>query len=460
MSKTIIISGYFSDEAAEKKLRYFERLDAALRELNHKLLLFNVAMLPPTTTCECLTIPRYSRSGTLREREVLNLEDLSIEMLHAAMVEAEATQTKLVPAAVRILLLSSYFTKVIQEKNPVLWVMWHKFNGHHQTLTHVCRKLDQPYLYIEYGVLPGTVNFDPIGQMAESWVTQRNKEFLALPFDKADLKTAEKYLDHVRRLKKCRKPQDSGVDIRPIIEKAHKRGRKIVFYAGQNDWASGILPRALPESKVHSQVYDDTIDALQHLSEVAEKLDCQILFKPHPLVEDRHRDVYLPYPDRVDFVLGANIFECMEMSDVTTTIVSQVCYLALVHNRPCLLLGRNQLRGKGCTNQVSRRDELEKWLAKSMEDGFHGKARKRWRKHVAQLCRYYLFSFEKDVAVMIGRDVDTAARYLVNEATRQNDGDKNEFAQAGTAETSAVKLSVGSKIKNAIKAGLSRFKRA
>ena len=66
------------------------------------------------------------------------------------------------------------------------------------------------------------------------------------------------------------------------------------------------------------------------------------------MVEEKQQSFALPYPDRVDFVTGANIFDCMEQADVTTTIVSQVSYLALIHDRTSLLLGRKQLSGKGC----------------------------------------------------------------------------------------------------------------
>jgi hypothetical protein len=272
------------------------------------------------------------------------------------------------------------------------------------------------YHYVEYAALPGTLCFDEKGQMAESWVAQHPAEFLALPIDESDLARAQTYLEYLRGGKKSGKPQDARISIQDVVGRARDLKRKIIFYAGQNDWASGMLPRALPESKMHSPIYTDTLDALDHLSEIAEANDWQILFKPHPLVQDRHKDFQVAHPDRVNLVLGANILECIEEADVVTTIVSQVAYLAMIHERPCVMLGRTQLRNKGCNYQTGLRDKVEPTMQHALRDGFHGIARKRWLQHIAQMCKYYLFAIDEEVEAIIGRGIHETANYLVETA--------------------------------------------
>jgi hypothetical protein len=269
---------------------------------------------------------------------------------------------------------------------------------------------------MEYAALPGTICFDEDGQMAESWVAQDFDEFLALPVDDSDLAQAQRFLDYLREGKKSGKSQDAEVSIESVIARARERGRKIIFYAGQNDWASGMLPRGFPEARIHSHIYADTLEALGHLSEVAEENDWQIVFKPHPLVQERHRYFEVPFPERVDLVLGGNILDCIQEADLVTTIVSQVSYLALIHGRPCVMLGRNQLRNKGCTYQVGRRDDLTSTVQHALRDGFYPKARARWLKHVAQICKYYLFAIDPEVESIIGRDVEEATDFLVKRA--------------------------------------------
>jgi hypothetical protein len=52
----------------------------------------------------------------------------------------------------------------------------------------------------------------------------------------------------------------------------------------------------------------------------------------------------------------------------------------------------------------------------ALGDGFHGKARARWLKHVAQICKYYLFAIDPEVESIIGRDVEEATDFLVKRA--------------------------------------------
>ncbi len=420
MNKTILVSSYFSGDGQQRKIEFFERLDACLRPAGYRLLLANVGRVPPKTSLESDTGPKYiTTDHTVHGRDFLHIEDLPPEIIMAAAVEAETRQTSLVEATFRLTLFSAYMKQLLEERKPALCIMWHQFNGNHYTLTRLCRELEIPYIYVEYAALPGTLCFDEEGQMAESWVAQRPDEFLALPVDDSGLAQAQTFLDYLKGGKKSGKPQDAQVSIQDVIARAREQGRKIIFYAGQNDWASGMLPQALPQSKTHSHIYTDTLDALDHLSGLAEANDWQILFKPHPLVQDRHKDFQVAFPDRVNLVLGANILECIEEADLVTTIVSQVAYLAMIHQRPCVMLGRNQLRNKGCTNQPGKREEVGQKISDALRDGFHGQARERWLKHIAQLCKYYLFAIDKEVEAIIGRDVQEAANYLIASAKAQ-----------------------------------------
>ena len=417
MEKLILVSGHFSGRGAERKVLFFERLEACLRPVGYRLLLLNATQGQPCTTCETITAPRYIKvDDQIRGRGFTKLEEYPPEIVMSATVEKEACQTSLAYECMRFVSFSNYVKRILQKRRPALCVMWHKFNGRHYALTHLCQELGIPYLYAEYGVLPGTISFDERGQMAESWVAKRAEEFNRLPVNSEDFASALRFLEYMRENKKTGKPQDNAISILPFLEKAREQGRKLIFYAGQNDWASGILPSSLPESKLHSPIYTDTLDALGHLSELAEKYNWQILFKPHPLIQERHKEYDVPYPNRVDLALGANILDCVKRADVVTTIVSQVSYLSLIHCQPCVMLGMNQLRNKGCTAQPLKRSEVAKAFQVVLKKGFYEDLRKQWLKHVAQICKYYLFAFDNEVEAIIGRDLGKVADYLLQHA--------------------------------------------
>lgn len=413
--KTILISGHFAGEAQERKLRYLERLDAALRADGYRLFLVSLGRGKPQTSLEHAVVPGHVHAVlAMHEHDISPIVDLPLPLDQAAAVEAQTRQISRDHAALMLTLFAAFMRDLLRDVRPALCVLWHEFNGFHYTLTHVCREIGLPFLYIEYGVLPGSINLDPGGQMAESWVARDHERFRALPIGPEDKSRAGDYLVWAREGRHTRKPQAGAVDIAPIVARARDAGRRVIFYAGQNDWGSGIIPPTLPEARTHSPFYEDTLDALRCLSEVAEQLDWHVLFKPHPMVEERHKNFEVPYPDRVDCVIGANIFDCMDQSDLTTTLFSGVSYLALIHDRPVLMLGINHLYKKGCAYEIESRSQLAEALDRAIRDGFTDDQRRNWRRHVAQLWRHYLFAFEDAVEAMMGRGVDEAARYLID----------------------------------------------
>ena len=416
MNRLILISGFFSGETQKKKVDYFERLEEFLCPAGYRLLIVNLGQWPIRTTCDSMNVPGYiAENHHQGSRDYLKMEDLPPELIHAAAVEAEDRSTRLPGAGMRVLLYYAYMRQLLLDQQPAMCVMWHEFNMFHFALTHLCRRLGVPYRYIEYGVLPGTVNFDAEGQMAESWVARKYEHFRDLPVQPSDLQRGRELLELARENQLCRKTQPTGVSVAPLIEKARSKGRRVIFYGGQNDWASGMMPRWAPCAKIHSPHYESTLDGLAHLVEVACALDAQVLFKPHPMVEERHKEFRVVDPDRVNLVVGANIFECIDQCDLTATILSQLGYHAVIRHRPLLLMGTNHLYKKGCSYDLASRRLLESLTRKALERGFDEGMRDKLDRHVAQLCKYYLFGIDPDVAHLIKRDVDAAAQYLLRE---------------------------------------------
>jgi hypothetical protein len=416
MQKTILISGFMSGPGQEKKVAYLERLDRYLRQYRHRLFLLNTGQPDLKTTCQFITMPSYVNGfQKVPGERLLRERDLNAAVVKAAAVEGEIRNAPLLTAAIKILLYRAFMRRVLEKVNPHLCVLWHQFNGLHHGLADLCERLRIPVVYAEYGVLPGTLVLETGGQMAESWVARESEAFEKLPVDEGDLERAERLLEYARANKSSRKDQGEEVSIDPVVEKCRRAGRKIVFYAGQNDYQTGMLPPSLPGARLHSPVFIDTLDALQALAQQAERNDWHILFKPHPMAEKWHGSFKAVFPERVDTVMGANIFDCMRRADATVTILSQVGHMALIHDRPSVLLGRNQLSGKGCAYEVGGIDQLGPVLHEALDKGLTEQRRKAWKRHVAQLIRHYVFALEEPIATIIGRDVDEAGRYLMRQ---------------------------------------------
>ena len=174
-----------------------------------------------------------------------------------------------------------------------------------------------------------------------------------------------------------------------------------------------MAPRSLPNATEHSPLFEGTYDALHALAGVAESGGRGLIFKPHPnipaITEQRIRSI----PENVALLEFANIFECILETDVMVTVLSSASYLSMIHERPVVLLGKMSLWGKGCVYEVSSRDEIGRVLDTALQDGFTDEQRQHWRKHAAQLIRYYLFAYDESAVARIGRDVDAAAAFIL-----------------------------------------------
>lgn len=420
IKNNILIAGNFSGNAQERKLRYVERLYEALQKEGYNLVVVNGGELPPETTIPFLTAPRdIALPHRIEGKDFLSRDDLPLWLYRAAVVEAEARQWPLADTAFRLLLYATWMREVLKKYRPALCLIWHQFNGPHHALTSLCQEMSLPFLYLEYGLLPGTISFDADGQMGESRITLNHNSFKALPIDERAIECAERMVEHIQATRKSPKIQDSAVDIPAIVTKIREHAKAVIFYAGQNDWGSGMLPRPFKEARIHSPIYEDTLDALNHLTELAEANDWHVLFKPHPLVQDRHKSFVPAFPNRMTLALGANIFDCIEHADICTTILSQASYLYLIHNRPCVLLGRHQMHRKECVYEISERAEAEGVFQKALSEGYSETQRSAFLRHVAQLCRYYLFAMDEDTERIMGRGIDAVAHALKKYSKRK-----------------------------------------
>lgn len=312
-----------------------------------------------------------------------------------------------------------------------LCVLWNQFTPlNHAASAHLASS-GIPMLYGHLGLLPGTVVFEKDGQMGESWVCRENARFQSLTVSETDYSLARAYLEKAREAQWTRKPQGEAAIVARALADHPFANRPVVFYAGQNDYAAGILPEYLPNCRLHSPHFRDTTEALAHLASLAREQDWLILFKPHPNVTASQPDLVHFEHERVLVLPGANVFACMQSAAVTATIVSQVAYLAMIQSAPAALLGTMPLSGKDCIYEAASRGDVAKTIRRAMDAGTSAEQEANWIRHVARLLNHYLFPLDDDIAAHCGRTVHSAADFLIDHSSARN-------AQQRTRETRAA----------------------
>lgn len=413
-AKVILVTGYFGADTRESKLDYFARLDGQLRKRDVGLYLFNLNgnRIPAPLRGEC--VPLFvEKSHWLPLDWIVRTATATPEILDGASIDAACWKRSPERERIRVLLFREHVRTILRREKPVLCLAWHQFFGLHYGIDTVLRDFGIPWRYAEFGPLPGTILFDEAGQGAESPIVTRSEEFTRQPVSEFDIQRASAFLERVRAEKRTRKPQAGAGLVTAAVRGAADRGQKVVFYAGQYDCRTGMVPRTLPRSATHSPFFLDTVDALSFLSGLARRNNWLILFKPHPLAQ--HSDTALreiEAPDHVVTMPDANLFECLEQAAATATIVSQVSYMSLIYGRPCVMLGRSYLAGKGCVGEPHDREQIEGLIAASLTDGVTAEQQTLWVQHVAQLLKYSLFAFDEGFSADGLRGLDETAGYL------------------------------------------------
>lgn len=278
--------------------------------------------------------------------------------------------------------------------NPKIVIIWNMFHPLSQVAMKVADRLQLPVWYAEFGLLPNTICIERDGQMGRSFVARNPEKFNALFISDIDKQNAEYALEHYQRLDTGRhKQKEYGSLGSQVIERA--KGRPIIFYAGHNDLASGTYPRTESAQQYHSPIFLDSFDCLNFLKKFAEQNNMFLLYKPHPLwnIDNISRD-----EDSFMRVENANINECIDISDVTCTVLSQVSYLSLIRKKPVVMLGYTQLRGKNITYEAYTKEEILPAIEKALLDGWTKEKEQLFIEHVARLLKYYLMELPTESA--------------------------------------------------------------
>jgi glycosyltransferase involved in cell wall biosynthesis len=278
---------------------------------------------------------------------------------------------------------------VIRIIKPSLTLLWHQWNSLMLLGRAVSDKHNIPTAIIHEGMLPGTMTIDSNGMMAES-------DSAGVMIDPEQVDTAPYFAQaryvigqiHDKRLD--RKPHAGAPAALQIVRKLKADGKKIVFYAGVNDWQSGNLPADHARAQIHAPYYSDTFDALEALLETAERLDFIVLYKPHPNLYPRPIGID---HERLIYVREANASDCILETDVTATLLSSLAYISLAHGVPTVLMGRNTLSGAHAAYEFEDYKTLDDCLRDALDRHALDARLLRFEGHVAALLKHHLYPY-------------------------------------------------------------------
>lgn len=303
--------------------------------------------------------------------------------------------------------------KVLTTYKPKVCLVWHEWNQASHVCKWLCDAYGIPTLFCHDGALPMTMGMDPIGEMAESTPVAKADTYYAQPLAKIDRKRAIGYRNLVTETGMNRKSTVADGSLSRLLSSVRESGKKILFYAGCNDWQTGMLPVWWDKSQIHSPIFVDSYDGFRYLSDLCERRDWILLFKPHPHLEPKRLDLSTSH---VIFVREANIHECVRQSDVCLTLVSATAYMSLFNERPTILLGRNSLSRSGCCYEPQELGDIPEAIDAALKGEGFAEMQKRWMDHLARMIRYTLHPMHPDSERLMGKRYADTARFIIKQA--------------------------------------------
>lgn len=308
-----------------------------------------------------------------------------------------------------------YFRQVLIKYKPKKVVLWNQFHALHIVLHNLCKEMGIKTVFMEFGLLPGTITVEEMGQMGESFPAVRYQQFMDFQVNNEDLAFAKKVIKMIREKRLNRNIQPIN-NMKEKLQSMLVNDRPTIFYAGQNDFESGLYPYTEETKKYHSPVFESSDEAAFYLSELSAKNGWNFIYKPHPLIFRLKRSYYDKLKkDNMIIISDIDINDLVDISDLTITILSQTGYVSMIRNRPTLMLGYTQLRGKGCTYEAFTLEDIEATIKQALKNGLTDNQKQAFKKHVAQLLRYYLYDdlVKKDFSY--GQSLDDCVKFLLKE---------------------------------------------
>jgi len=282
-----------------------------------------------------------------------------------------------------------YVEELIDCAHPKAVILWNEFYAMHGIICRVCMRKKVPVRYIEFGNIPGTIQFDAMGQMGESWIARRPEQFLGQPVGEDDLAEAERVWKFLYESRLNRKEQPD-IDIRTQLGAGLEPGKPVIVYAGQNDFESGIQPYTEKTREFHSPAFCSSNEAALYLYGLCRRRGWNFIYKPHPILIDNGQE-FTQFPEGLIILKSGDINVVADMADVLVTILSTTAYVSLVRGKATLMLGYTQLRGQGCTYEAFERDMVEGQLERALQYGFCREQKRAFLRHLALLNKYYLY---------------------------------------------------------------------
>lgn len=308
--------------------------------------------------------------------------------------------------------MDKYIRSVVSKINIKRVILWNEFFAYHHIVKHVLNEYKIPICFLEFGSVPGTLSIESMGQMGKSFPAQCIDKFKSLEVSIDDIQAGKQIIKYICENRVNRNIQPISSELEKVKNKLDSN-RPTILYAGVNDYESGLVPYNAETERFHSPYARSSNEVVTYLAILAEKNGWNLIYKPHPSFF-RHDNLPEKMPENIILVNQVDINDIIDVADVVVTILSQVAYISLIREKPTVMLGYTQLKGKECVFEAFRKGEIEKKIKEALNEGYTEYQKDRFYVHIAQMLKYNLFYDYVNADKKYGKSLMEASEYIKN----------------------------------------------
>jgi hypothetical protein len=241
-------------------------------------------------------------------------------------------------------------------------------------------KVEIKVLNVEYGHLPGTFLYGYNCGPGEELYLFKGQSFELIDKDKFRFNDVNHYKHRVVQ--------------KAFTNKVYKKLRYEeietgnILFIESGELGTGFFPRFNKISEMASPYYASDIEALKHIYSVLKNEPRRIYYKRHP--NNPNKINLLNYDIRT--FENEDLTVLIKQTDLVVTIVSRVSQLALLNDKPVLMLGNSVLKAFGCCYTVNSKNETEKTLRDALKFGLTSKMKDSFHEYLNYELNYNSYS--------------------------------------------------------------------
>lgn len=282
----------------------------------------------------------------------------------------------------------NFYRALVEKIKPTIVFLWGNSLPQMIIFQNILEAKNIPNFVMERGYLTDTLMLEP-----------SSSGKLEIPAGKDDSDFNMAFYTFVRDYYKTNQLTKYDVthnnNIEELIISSKENGTKIISFFGQNDVASGLIPRSNNLSKTLSPFFESTLATFESIINSIKLFDNSLLiFKPHP---DDNCDYSKYSSDKVIIEKNFNFHSLLNLSDVNIIGNSTLQYEALLYETPVVLTANSMMYGLRTAYEIKSEYDLTNQLNLALNKVDFEQKLIRSKKFISWLMSSFLFGYNNDI---------------------------------------------------------------